>query len=132
MATVIRMNLITRPFVRFNPQMRFVFGDNLTRKGIGGQAGQMRGEPNTIGVVTKRLPSMQPNAFLTDDDANGPVLDIITRDLQRVTEALEQGHDVVIPADGIGTGLAGLPQRAPKLYAFISGWIAALERQYGA
>lgn len=40
---VIKMDNITRQFVRDNPQYLFLFGDNLIGKGFGGQAKEMRG-----------------------------------------------------------------------------------------
>jgi hypothetical protein len=39
---------------------------------------------------------------------------------------LTRGETVVIPADGLGTGLAELPTRAPKIFAFIEANIQAL------
>jgi hypothetical protein len=30
---------------------------------------------------------------------------------------LASGRDIILPADGIGTGLAELPTRAPRLFA---------------
>ena len=43
-----------------------------------------------------------------------------------MTAALAAGHDVVIPIGGLGTGLAQLPQRAPKIHACIERRIANL------
>ena len=51
---VIFMSSITREFVRNHPDFIFVFGDNLAKKGLGGQAREMRGEPNAVGIATKR------------------------------------------------------------------------------
>lgn len=59
---------ITRQMLRDEPEKLFVFGDNFGRVGFGGQAKEMRGEPNAVGVLTKRFPSMVHAAFLTDDD----------------------------------------------------------------
>jgi hypothetical protein len=36
------------------------------------------------------------------------------------------GKTVVVPTDGLGTGLAELPTRAPKIFAFIENRIAML------
>jgi hypothetical protein len=63
-----RMNTITRAYVRANPNKLFLFGDNLERKGFGGQAAAMRGEPNAIGVPTKKKPSHFPDAYFTDSE----------------------------------------------------------------
>jgi hypothetical protein len=50
---VIRLKHITREMVRADPSTVFVFGDNMARNGLAGQAKEMRGEPNAIGVPTK-------------------------------------------------------------------------------
>ncbi len=56
MAKVIRQRIITRAEVRANPDRYYVFGDNMTGTGYGGQAAQMRGEVNAVGVPTKWRP----------------------------------------------------------------------------
>ena len=99
--------------VRENPECVFVFGDNILRTGRKGQAAAMRGEPNAIGVITKRHPSMEPGSFLTDTNKNWHrVLD----DLCRIEEALQAGKTVYVPADGIGTGLAKMQEYAPRIF----------------
>ncbi|KKL05458.1 hypothetical protein LCGC14_2605850, partial [marine sediment metagenome] len=49
---------ITRQMLRDEPDTLFVFGDNMQRRGLGGQAFAMRGEPNAVGIPTKIFPSM--------------------------------------------------------------------------
>lgn len=116
------MPLITRLFIdrytmRAQPQHFFIFGDNLTRQGLGGQAKEMRGEPNGIGLITKRRPSNAPSAFLSDSDLqwlpreNNTALFILRRHCQ-------QGLTVVWPEAGIGTGLADLANHAPKILVY--------------
>lgn len=46
----------------------YLFGDNLLRKGLGGQAKEMRGEPNTLGIVSKKYPSNSLSSFYSDGD----------------------------------------------------------------
>jgi len=36
---------------------------------------------------------------------------------------------VVIPSDGLGTGLAGLDKRAPKTFAYLQERLAELEKE---
>jgi hypothetical protein len=110
---------ITRQDLRANTDKIYVFGDNVQRSGLGGQAKEMRGEPNAIGVVTKWAPSMAARAFF-DDTAACKML--VERDLLRVQQALDHGRTVVVPADGIGTGLSRLPQLAPNLDVYIKQW----------
>ena len=119
---------ITRDMLRAEPEARFVFGDNVARKGMGGQAKEMRGEPNAIGVVTKWGPSMVPGVFFSDDDHDAT--EHVGSDLLDVAHALSVGRTVYFPADGIGTGLSELPKRAPKLHAKIGEYIARLSAEY--
>jgi hypothetical protein len=106
---------IYRNDLQANPDVLYVFGDNLLRQGMGGQAGEMRGEPNAIGLPTKRKPTMEDDAFLSDDDIE-TVYNAIQSDLKRLVDHLADGGIVVWPLDGIGTGLAQLQQKAPEIY----------------
>ena len=109
---------ITRQDLRANPDTLYVFGDNLDRSGYGGQAKFMRGEPNAVGIVTKLKPTMHEYSFLEDlffED----FLIWLDKDEERIVDHLKKGMDVVIPTDGIGTGLAQLPERAPEIYKYI-------------
>ncbi len=123
---------ITREMVRAEPGALFVFGDNMARAGYGGQAREMRGEPNAVGVPTKWRPERNSGAYFTNAAWQSPdVRYAITWAFNRMRHALDAGRDVVIPADGIGTGLAELPARAPELHARIERAIARLEATYG-
>lgn len=116
---VVTQSRINRSDLRANPTHLFVFGDNEERIGLGGQAGACRGEPNAIGVATKRSPSMHPTAFWSDDDFNRCAA-IVDEDLVPVFKHLRAGGVVVLPEAGIGTGLSELPKRAPRLAAHIA------------
>lgn len=116
---IIYQKFISRKNLREFPDCRYVFGDNVRRSGFGGQAKEMRGEPNAIGVVTKWAPSMAPLAFF-DDTLECKAL--VLMDLALVQKALDDGLTVVVPSDGIGTGLSRLPQVAPQLDKFIKDW----------
>jgi len=67
----------------------------------------MRGEPNAIGIVIKRSPSMDERAFLSD--RNLGECQAALDDLQRVRDVICDGLTIYAPMDGIGTGLAQLP-----------------------
>ena len=54
---LLRWKWITREELQRHPELIFVFGDNMLRKGFGGQAKEMRGEPNAVGVPVKWRPS---------------------------------------------------------------------------
>jgi hypothetical protein len=53
---------VTEKFLRENPNVVFVFGDNLVRRGKGGAA-KLRDEPNTYGFVTKKYPNNEDGSF---------------------------------------------------------------------
>lgn len=125
---VIRARWITREMVRADRETLFVFGDNMAGRGLGGQAAAMRGEPNAVGVPTKWAPERQAGAYFTDvDRLNRDVWHAINGAFVKMRDALSMGCNVIIPADGLGTGLAELPTRAPKLHAMIEAAIAALQ-----
>lgn len=117
MSSLVFIKWITRDFVRTNPEARFVFGDNQLRVGMGGQAASMRGEPNAIGVATKRAPGCADGDYFADSDVDAVAL--IDADIDSVVAALGEGRTVYVPLDGLGTGLSQLPQRAPQLHAHI-------------
>lgn len=104
----------TPALCRAEPGSLFVYGDNLLGRGKGGQA-VIRDEPNAVGIPTKRAPSMAEGAFFLDKDFE-PFRDAARPVFTRLREHLEAGGTVVWPADGIGTGLAQLPQRAPRIW----------------
>lgn len=105
---------IDRDYVRKNKHVYFLFGDNLLGQGRGGQASAMRGEPNAIGVPTKKKPTMDDDAFFTDSEyqANIEAIDIA---LSKVPDDVV----VYIPAAGLGTGFAQLDQRAPMTFEYL-------------
>jgi len=120
---VIKQKIIKRADVRAHRDVFYVFGDNMARCGLGGQAAEMRGEPNTIGIPTK----WTPRQYFSDLDAkNVIVCDAIGSAFCRIEEALAAGHDVIWPEDGIGTGLADLERRAPKVWAMLENCIDRL------
>lgn len=126
---VIRLGRITRAMVQADRNTVFVFGDNMARKGLGGQAREMRGEPNAIGVPTKWRPSRDEAAYFTDDDSSARLFQVreaIDGAFRAMQDALSAGRNVVIPTDGLGTGLADLPRRAPTIHRAIEARIKGL------
>ena len=106
---------IIRAMLRAEPATLFVFGDNLTGRGLGGQAREMRGEPNAVGIPTKRAPHMGEDAFFTDAHFLD-FADAITSPFRRAADCIRSGGEVVWPEAGIGTGLADLERRAPRCW----------------
>lgn len=124
---MIYIHRITREMLREYPYKLFVFGDNMVGKGYGGQAKEMRDEPNAIGIPTKHRPDNTPDAFFSDRDF--PVVkDVIDKAFIRLVVHIVMGGDVVWPKDGIGTGLAQLPKKAPLIWNYIEVWRKALDQ----
>jgi hypothetical protein len=117
-----RRDWITRAMMRGEPDTLFVFGDNFAHVGFGGQAREMRGEPNAIGLPTKRSPSK----FMIDMDVHR-VKRETHDDINTLKWHLENGGIVVWPKDGIGTGLANLHWHAPVVERFYADLLNELE-----
>jgi hypothetical protein len=129
---VIRLSLITRKMVQESRGTTiYLFGDNMAREGLGGQAKDMRGEVNSLGIPTKWRPSNAPGAFFSDSDWDYIGVRIsIKSAFDTARMYLTAGFNVVIPSDGIGTGRADLANKAPKIFQEISNEIHALERDF--
>ncbi len=96
----------------------YVFGDNMQSRGYGGQAREMRGEPNAVGIPTKWYPSNLPGSFFYDRD-----LHFVKKAIDARFDLLEKlfltGKVIVWPSSGIGTGLARLREKAPLIWDYI-------------
>lgn len=118
---IVYQSRIVREDLRSNPTVLYVFGDNLARSGMGGQAGEMRGMPNAVGVATKKAPGNRDGDFFTDDEYQENI-SWMRGDFDRAWNA---AHDrcriVVIPMDGIGTGLSAMPTKCPRTFAWMCG-----------
>lgn len=116
---IIYQRLIYREDLRANPDVLYVFGDNVERKGFAGQAKEMRGEPNAIGVATKWAPYSDDSAYFSDDQYD-QIVSIIDNDLGKARILSDYSFGtIIVPLDGIGTGLSQLPTRAPQIYKYI-------------
>jgi len=107
-----------------NPHKLYIFGDNLIRRGKGGQA-IIRDFPNAWGIATKRLPSMSNNSFFGDrpDEMTALITDIamlINMLLHKDTDF----NTLVFPEDGLGTGLSKMPSKSPKLFKWLNETIS--------
>ena len=91
----------------------------------------MRGEPNAVGIPTKKKPSMDEDAFFTDNEfeLNKSTIEAA---LSPVFIAVSDNNiTLVIPADGLGTGRAELDRRAPQTFAYLQRRLADLEAFIG-
>lgn len=122
----------SRNFIRQNPECRFVFGDNMAGRGLGGTAKEARGEPNVIGIPTKWFPSLADEAFFSDDDSKlDEIYEAIDEAFENIDEALAEGRTVYWPSGGIGTYYASLPQKAPKIHAYIIAEFRRMKAKWG-
>lgn len=115
---LIKQFRIYRGDLKANPNVHYVFGDNSKREGYGGQAKEMRDEPNAIGIATKWAGSNAPSAFFSDDQFQEQSA-LILQDFVPVFDLLEEGKIVVWPSDGIGTGLSDVPNKSPLTWRFM-------------
>lgn len=112
--------LIQRRDLRLHREILFAFGDNIQRYGMGGQASEMRGEPNAVGIPTKWSPFTSIEAYFIDNDLqNAKVRREIDAAFTRLSTHLELDQTIVLPKSGIGTGRAQLFQRAPLILKYI-------------
>jgi uncharacterized phage-like protein YoqJ len=112
---------ITRQDLRAEPDKIFLFGDNLKQAGYGGQAKEMRGEENAVGIPTKKVPSNREDSFFTDKefDANKKAID-------EAFGKIPPGKTIVVPRGGIGTGLARLEEKAPQTFAYLNAKLSGI------
>ena len=106
---------ITREDLRQNQDKIFLFGDNLTGRGFGGQAKEMRGEENAIGIPTKKAPSNHPSSFFSDKE--------LAKNEKAINAAfgkIPKYKTIVIPQAGLGTGLARLSEKAPRTAQYLN------------
>lgn len=122
---VVLSNFISRADLRANRDALFVFGDNVKERGFGGQAKEMRGEPNAVGIPTKWKPAMDEAAFFSDSDLPA-IRGLIDERFEELMRHRASGGKIVWPALGVGTGLADLPNRAPRVWDYIESKRRAL------
>lgn len=115
---------ITKKDIQEHPTWLYVFGDNLIKRGLGGQAKICRGEPNTLGIPTKRYPAWEEYAFFKPEDFE---------EVKEIIDQIIKGIDrdkweriIIFPC--IGEGRARLPYRAPEIYAYIKAQLKLLEK----
>lgn len=131
MPLITRYGIIRREDLRAEPEAIFLFGDNEARAGFGGQAGAMRGEPNALGIRTKRRPGTEPDDYWTNgDDATARQTAMVDEDLAVAEKHLVAGRAVYLPESGLGTGLAELPRRAPRTFAHLKRRLLRLHIRY--
>ena len=110
---VIREKLFTPELLRANPNMIYLFEDNLKGTDNADQS-VIRNEPNAIGIPTKKNLSTEDSAYFTDTEYKSNV-----ESIDKAFSKIPEGKIIVLPENGIGTGLAELQERAPLTHAYL-------------
>ena len=101
-----------------NPNKIYIFGDNLCGIGKGGQA-IIRDCSNAYGIPTKRLPSMNSDSFFSDEfdeyEATKSAIEKLV-----VMKHSRKEVTFVFPTGGLGTGLAQMKTKSPKLFKYMN------------
>ena len=116
--------------VRNNPNKLFVYGDNNIKIGRGGQA-IIRDEGNTIGIPTKKLPNNDSKSYYIDleiEDNKNHIDTAVNNLLKKFMN--DQYEILVFPEDGLGTGLAKLPEKAPETFKYLQRKIKTLKKLF--
>ena len=92
---------ITEQFLNDNPDCYFIFGDNSRHYGHGGAA-KLRDLANSIGFVTKKVPSNDPNSFYTLKE----YLPVFEEEKKRLIKCIEENPDKWFLISKLGSGLA--------------------------
>ena len=98
-----------------NPNLVYVFGDNVARYGYAGQAAACRNKHNSHGIATL----WEPGKYFDDRDYL-KITAILVKDIDNLAE---RKANIVFPLDGIGTGLARMEEEAPACYDFMCGYL---------
>lgn len=101
-----------------NPNKIYIFGDNLYGIGKGGQA-VIRDCHNAYGIPTKRLPSMDLDSFFNDEFDEYEAVKFAIEKLA-VMKYSRKKVTFVFPTDGLGTGLAQMKIKSPKLFKYMN------------
>jgi hypothetical protein len=110
--------MVTRDRVRAGKLFLFAFDDDEMRLTEAGLAGQCRGEPNGVGVRTRRAPGNDPTAVWRDDHL-AQYQQMIDDDFAILVSWVEAGGPVFLPKAGLGMLMPRLVDTAPRTYLFL-------------
>ena len=110
--------MVTRDRVRAGKLFLFAFDDDEMRQTESGLAGQCRGEPNAIGVRTRRAAGNEVASAWRDEDLlrNQAKLD---EDFAILISWVEAGGPVFLPKAGLGMLQPRLVDTAPRTFLFL-------------
>ena len=93
--------IVTKDYLDTHPDVVFVYGDNLLRKGLGGAA-RLRNHPCTCGFITKKSPNLDNKAYFTVSEYR-PVFE---RELKLLIHHITNHPEYTFLISKIGSGLA--------------------------
>lgn len=105
----------------------FIYGDNDIGKGKGGQA-IIRDLPNAMGIPTKKYPSNKRNAFYSDEELEQNKIKI-NKAIDNIIKYSKDFEYVILPENGLGTGLSDLPNKAPKTFKYLNESIELMKKR---
>ncbi len=110
--------MVTRDRVRAGKLFLFAFDDDEMRLTESGLAGQCRGEPNAIGIRTRRGPGIDVAVAWRDEELvrNQAKLD---DDFAILISWVEAGGPVFLPKAGLGMLQPRLVDTAPRTFLFL-------------
>lgn len=129
LSDIITIKRYDRSFINSNPDHIFVFGDNMLREGFAGQAAEARNCRNAVGIPTKWSPNKFEKAYFKDSDYMF-VAPVILGAFKTLRAYRLTGYNIYWPEDGIGTGYAQLPKKAPVICHLIDTQFELLKDLY--
>ena len=120
--------IITKSEVKANKDILYIFGDNNIRKGLGGQAKEMRGESNAMGISTKKLPDTKDASYMNDKELDKN-RKIITDDVNKIIDEWNKGVYKAVKLPPIGIGLAKLQEKAPETWKHLQEELDRMETE---
>lgn len=127
MSKVIYREFITRSYVKAHPNYLFLFGDNLATFGLQGQAKEMRGESNAIGIATKIYPDTRNTDYLDDIRDWDTMIYYYNLTFIGIRKLSIRYDKIIIPKKGLGTGLSKMQEKCPKILAYLNQKLKELE-----
>ena len=113
---------VTIDFLNDNPNVFFVFGDNLVHRGKGGAA-SLRDLSNTIGFITKKYPNNDINSFFKPDE----YYPIFNQECAKMCDLMSRYQNHYYLFSKLGAGLANKFCIFEKL---IEPWLLSLETKF--
>ena len=119
---------ITASMIWHSRNTVYVFGDNLERRGLGGQARVARKAKflrynKTFGIPTKRSPGRAKSDYFSDREDE---IKAVKESFDGIRKLKKKGRKIVF-FPGIGDGLAKLRIFSPLIHSMIQDFIAENE-----